>query len=484
MRHRRLLAALLPALLIGGALPPGIALAQPAEDLEGVTLTLDPVGEEAVSGLAVLAPRGGDTAANVLAVGAPAGAMAVIHAGTCAAIDPTPVGLLGDVGTTGQLAATVPVAFASIADGAHVVAIHPGLDLSTTIACGAIPRAAAQDATAAPGASSAPGATSFVSPTYGFSIDWDDPWRRLDFQPGEGYEGLVLGNGTSQVTIVATRMEPADATRCIRDWEGRLLELLRSGIVSDLQPMVDEQGQPMGGGDAQRATGAYRFLYKTQTDPEGSVIIERDDCRRTADSVVLEVTVDIPADAHDTQAPLVEALIGRLATTVTPSRSTAPATPAAATPGPTAVGTPPPTPVPAPTVDPACAGLDVWVRDTLARYAQLKAIADDVAVAMNSGMQVYAQALGQATVSVQQIQIAQQQQSVPSAAKDVQADIIKAFSKLAEAYDLMSQAYATGNTGLLQQGLNAASEAQATATSAIAAMRRVATPCNITVPAA
>jgi hypothetical protein len=58
------------------------------------------------------------------------------------------------------------------------------------------------------------------------------------------------------------------------------------------------------------------------------------------------------------------------------------------------------------------------------------------------------------------------------------------LQKLAEAYDLMAQAYTTGNTGILQQGLSAASEAQGLATSARTTVRNVATPCGITVPAA
>lgn len=306
MRHRRLLAALLPVFLVGGSLPPALATAQSGGGLDLVTLELAPVGDATVTGLAVLTRRDADTAANVLAIGAPAGAMAVIHAGTCDAIDPLPVGLLGDVGTTGQLAATVPIPFAVIADGTHVLAFHPGLDLATAIACGAIPRSAGAGASAGPGAS----------------------------------------------------------------------------------------GHP------------------------------------------------VPTTA------------------------------------PTAA------PVPSPTADAACEGMDTWVADTLARYATLKSIATDLGVVANAGMDAYARALAQASVTVQQVIIDQQRAAVPDAAREVQADIIKAYQKLVEAYDLMAQAYATSDTGLLQQGLSAASEAQATATAASAAMRRVATPCGVTVPAA
>jgi hypothetical protein len=248
----------------------------------------------------VLTPRDADTAANVLTVGAPAGAIAVIHAGTCAAIDPTPVGLLGDVGTTGQLAATVPVAFASVADGRHVLAIHPGLDLTTALACGAIPRTDAPISSAPPAASVAP-----------------------------------------------------------------------------------------------------------------------------------------------TSAP---------------------------------------TPSPRPTDD-ACAGVETWVTQTLARFDAVKRMADDLNTTLNAGMAAYAQALADHALEAQRLQIEQQQGPVPATAADAQAAVIAMLQKVAEAYDLMAQAYTSGNTGVLQQGLAAASEAQGLAATARSAVRGVATPCGITVPA-
>jgi hypothetical protein len=483
VRRRRLLAALLPALVIGSSLSPGLTMAQGTDDLDAVTLALDPVGEGIVTGLAVLSPRDGDTAANVLAVGAPAGAVAVIHAGTCAAIDPTPVGLLGDVGTTGQLAATVPVAYASIVDGAHVVAFHPGLDLATTLACGVIPVAAASAATAGPGASTSPAGDRFQSPTYGFSIDWDAPWQRLDWDPGEGYEGVSLSDGTATVSVIGFELAGGDATACIRDWEGRLLGLLRGGTVADLQPVVDDQGQPVGGGDAERAVGSYRYLYKTQADPEGTVIVEQDECRRLDDGAVLEITSDIPLDARDTQTPMVDALIAGIRTDgpVVPS-SAAPATAVPATAQPSTAPTPAPSAVP--TADTACVGVEAWVTDTLSRFDAVKTMGDSLNTAMNAGMAAYAQTLADTAVAIQQLQIQQQQVSVPASATDAQASVIKLLQKLAEAYDLMAQAYTTGNTGLLQQGLSAASEAQGLATTARTAVRNVATPCGITVPAA
>lgn len=310
MHRRRLCAALLSVLVIGGSVP-GVAAAQTTDGRPAATLTLDPVGDGTVTGLAILAPRDADTTVNVLAVGAPAGSMAVIHGGTCAAIDPTPVGLAGDVGTTGQVAATIPVPFAVVADGAHVLALHPGLDLATTIACGAIPLVATT-ATPGPGASAAPPPT------------------------------------------------PA------------------------------------------------------------------------------------PSPARPTPVP--------------------------------------PTAAP-PSADTACEGVEAWVTGTLARFDAVKALADGLTTAMNAGMAAYAQTLADDALAIQRLQIEQQQVAVPGSATDAQTAVIDMLRTLAEAYDLMAQAYGTSNMAVLQQGLNAASEAQALATAARSAVRQVATPCGITVPA-
>jgi hypothetical protein len=62
------------------------------------------------------------------------------------------VGLLGDLGD-GQLQASLPDPLATLADGGHVIVLHPGLDLTTALGCGPIP---ATDLVPAPPPASAP----------------------------------------------------------------------------------------------------------------------------------------------------------------------------------------------------------------------------------------------------------------------------------------------------------------------------------------
>jgi hypothetical protein len=98
-----------------------------------------------LDGMAVLTETEGGTGVQVLVPDAPEGTVATIQAGTCAAVGPDLVGLLGQLGTGGQAQATVPLPISTLADGRHVVALHPGLTLTTTLACGAIPAVVATD---------------------------------------------------------------------------------------------------------------------------------------------------------------------------------------------------------------------------------------------------------------------------------------------------------------------------------------------------
>ena len=82
---------------------PAVAAEAPAS----VSVELAPVGPDGIGGLALLTSAEGGSTVQLLVVGAPAGTTAVVHAGDCAAIDPAPVGLLGDL-ADGQLQARPP----------------------------------------------------------------------------------------------------------------------------------------------------------------------------------------------------------------------------------------------------------------------------------------------------------------------------------------------------------------------------------------
>ena len=478
LRPARFPSAVLALFVAAATLPPLATLAQSSADLPATTLTIDAVGANGLSGLAVLTPRDTGTAANVLAVGAPAGTTAVIHAGTCAAIDVTPVGLLGDVGAAGQISTTIPVPYTTVADGQHVVVFHPGLDLATALGCGQIPLVAATG-TPQPGGSHAPtasaSATRYDSSTYGFGIGWAVPWSQMGFDPVAGIDAVRLSDGTSEVVVAGHQLSGGDATACVRDWEGRLLDSLRAGRISDLVPLG---GADSNAGDAQRSRGAYRFSLLTTGVPARS-IGERLDCRRLSSDAVLEITIDTPTDAIDAETAAVDALLAGLTTT---------GVVVTATPTPVLATLPPPTPAatvaPTPTADAGCVGMAAWVPATLARIDQLKGLSDDATAAANNGMEAYSRQLAANSLSVQQLLQAQRQDTVPVAGQKVQEDLLRMYQVLADAYDLLSQAYHAGDSALLQEGLGKANEADSLANSTRRTLREVASPCGITVPAA
>jgi hypothetical protein len=58
----------------------------------------------------------------------------------CTAIDGTAlVGLVGQLAATGQTQATIPTPLATLTDGEHVIALHPGFESGSIAACGVIP---------------------------------------------------------------------------------------------------------------------------------------------------------------------------------------------------------------------------------------------------------------------------------------------------------------------------------------------------------
>ena len=124
------------------------------------------------AGTAIVSSVEAGTAVQVLVPGAADGTTATIHSGTCDRIGADLVGLIGQLSATGQAQATVPVPVGQLADGNHVIALHPGLDFSMTSGCGQIPRAdaaagpvvAPEDPPAAAGAACA-GVTEWVTTT-------------------------------------------------------------------------------------------------------------------------------------------------------------------------------------------------------------------------------------------------------------------------------------------------------------------------------
>ena len=104
-----------------------------------IQVSLVPTDPTGPTGLAVLSGADTGTSVQVLVPGVTAGTTAIIHPGSCAAVGVELVGLIGELAASGQGQALIPVPLATLADGSHVIALHPGLDFATILACGLIP---------------------------------------------------------------------------------------------------------------------------------------------------------------------------------------------------------------------------------------------------------------------------------------------------------------------------------------------------------
>jgi hypothetical protein len=110
-----------------------------AQDAPRIELDLVPTETGGQEGAAILTANEDGTSVQVFALGAEEGTTAVIHAGTCDAIGEELIGFIGQLLPTGVTTALVPIPLGTLADGAHVVTLHAGMEFSVPLACGLIP---------------------------------------------------------------------------------------------------------------------------------------------------------------------------------------------------------------------------------------------------------------------------------------------------------------------------------------------------------
>ncbi len=118
--------------------------AEPSASSGGDTvgIKIDEVDGSGVTGLATLSANGDQTEVKILALGAPAGTLILIHEGTCDNLSPAPAFLLRDLDASGSSVTTVSATLTDLREGGYAIAFHEGVDdLSQPLACGEIPAA-------------------------------------------------------------------------------------------------------------------------------------------------------------------------------------------------------------------------------------------------------------------------------------------------------------------------------------------------------
>jgi hypothetical protein len=95
-----------------------------------------------VSGLAILTPQDDSTAVTLLLQGGTTDQVALIHRGSCEALDPDPLFLLSQPDAAGRSESIVNVGLAELQGGGYAIAVHASAaELGVVVACGEIPAA-------------------------------------------------------------------------------------------------------------------------------------------------------------------------------------------------------------------------------------------------------------------------------------------------------------------------------------------------------
>lgn len=146
------------------------------------------------------------------------------------------------------------------------------------------------------------GGDSYTDPAYDWNVSWDDDiWTTVD---NPTYE-LVLSNEAESYVFFQNRDEWGDAQDCL---DGRVDEVASEDGVDDLEPLEDEDGDPIGTNSNDRATATYSLTFTGSGRPIDRV--NAFDCRvLVPGEAVLAVTYVTSADAYEDDVADVDDLL-------------------------------------------------------------------------------------------------------------------------------------------------------------------------------
>lgn len=151
--------------------------------------------------------------------------------------------------------------------------------------------------------------SSYVSPTFEWSLTWDESWSVETDDSVDGYDYLELTDQLSYVYFEAYTEFAGDALACVSDEKD---DLAAQDGVSDIVVGRAASGDPLSGGDG---TNAYAVYTMTYTDADGveSDLVEYSECRTLgAGESVLEISQVTIRDAYNDAAPAVQTLLAAI----------------------------------------------------------------------------------------------------------------------------------------------------------------------------
>ncbi|MGH2533542.1 MAG: PQQ-binding-like beta-propeller repeat protein [Thermomicrobiales bacterium] len=152
----------------------------------------------------------------------------------------------------------------------------------------------------------------YTSPNLGYSLTWDDSWFLLDGPNTEqGFEEFTLANGASIVIFFAEEDGIGNAQVIV---SSILLGINTDPDLTNVQPLTDENGDNIRGGDASRAFGGITFTDESdgQTS-EGVAYVEAR--ALVPGQSTLSLLHIVPQQVYQQEAPLVQDLLNGLTIT-------------------------------------------------------------------------------------------------------------------------------------------------------------------------
>ncbi len=104
----------------------------------------------------------------------------------------------------------------------------------------------------------------YVSPTFGYTLEWDDDiWEVSDATSGDSYDSLVLNSDGATLYVESLFFYRGRADRCI---DGELAALASQAGVDEFEPALDDNDEPIEDIDRESATGVYVLPESDEND--------------------------------------------------------------------------------------------------------------------------------------------------------------------------------------------------------------------------
>lgn len=144
---------------------------------------------------------------------------------------------------------------------------------------------------------------SYLSPTYGYRLTWDESWSVVGESSDGIADSLQLTNGTSNVYLQASPYA-GDARTCIDDV---IANMSAQPGFSEVELRETADGRPLIGGDERRRFAVAQFLYTTESG--STQYTEYVECRTLpASGAVVIVTQIVLSELYAREVDAINAL--------------------------------------------------------------------------------------------------------------------------------------------------------------------------------